>query len=896
MNIMEDISNGNNTHLPLSALRLLVPPIRLMSAAAWQTVQQKVVADYGVLADFASVVTDFVPELITQRQRAQLILGLRARLILDLCECDATANFDIVQPHLERIQTLIEKWVTEDDATTMPNSEFVDLIYSMLKDPDKREHFFQNIFPVEFGPSFDETLHALMWLFLSRLEKFLPLQTFELVASMLSEVSSILVDSMENVSQCEDLKTLLQYRKDLGHLDCNDSSLDGVCIISALKCSSVEATETPKTLIQDNILDYAVSCTPDFLPHTVEISTDADHQKSEMETEKDNWTPVSNGPAMLLGDNSRSNDNTGHSQSREEYAPHLLKKCHVQLERLKIPLCSQFRPERKNRGRRMKKILLKEKRGLGEETFDAHKKPKSPDWAPLEVSDSEDSSSFQHLSYMAPVSNCSEEDSWSYYSEENSRRKTTSSSPSLADSWSSYSEEDSLHKTVISSPSLADSWSYYSDDASSIVDPVSSFAEDDSLSGCSNKDHRFIDPINVSASSIPAVKATAPKRVRKVLCFICKEQVTTVLRKHMRTHFPTGDYACPQCNRRFKLMASLKIHMQRTCYEYNQQQVDPEKPDELNNLYKCDKCQKAFRYKVSLDKHKVTHNVLYCNVCRKVLRDAEMLARHKVSHTRFQCTRCEESFTHFLPLQCHFVNIHEISRPFKCNQCLKIVPKLRTLIQHEWTHTGHLPFQCAQCNFRFRSDAELIHHQRVHTKEKPYLCSECGKTFAQTSNLSRHYKLIHGEFRNMRRYACSQCDKSFKERGALIKHQRSKHLNELFRHPCPYCGKMVSMNTLARHKLMHTGERPFKCTVAECDKFFRSTSEVKRHVLYHHSTDRPYKCGVCEKAFVKMCYLTAHAKTHSGVKPFVCHICGKAFPKLYSMQRHKNLVHTFVPH
>uniref|UniRef100_A0A665X2Q1 C2H2-type domain-containing protein n=1 Tax=Echeneis naucrates TaxID=173247 RepID=A0A665X2Q1_ECHNA len=106
---------------------------------------------------------------------------------------------------------------------------------------------------------------------------------------------------------------------------------------------------------------------------------------------------------------------------------------------------------------------------------------------------------------------------------------------------------------------------------------------------------------------------------------------------------------------------------------------------------------------------------------------------------------------------------------------------------------------------------------------------------------------------------------------------------------------MVSASTL-KHKLIHTGEKPFKCTVPDCDKSFRSTSEVKKHVLIQHTTERPYKCDVCGKGFIRMFLLRSHAKIHSGEKPFVCHICGKAFPKLYSMQRHKNLIHRFVTH
>lgn len=66
--------------IPLSALRLLVPPIRLVSAAIWQTVEQKIVSDYGLLEEFVFMVTEIVPQILSTRQRAELILGLRARV------------------------------------------------------------------------------------------------------------------------------------------------------------------------------------------------------------------------------------------------------------------------------------------------------------------------------------------------------------------------------------------------------------------------------------------------------------------------------------------------------------------------------------------------------------------------------------------------------------------------------------------------------------------------------------------------------------------------------------------------------------------------------------------------------------------------------------------------
>ncbi|MEQ2171905.1 hypothetical protein GOODEAATRI_015374 [Goodea atripinnis] len=131
--------------LPLTALRLLVPPLRLASAAIWQTVQRKVVADYGILEEFVSMVTDIIPELLTRHQRAQLTLGLRARLILALCHQENAPDCDLVEPHLDRMEMLIRSWLKEVGGSNpeVSHLDFVDLVKKFLSSPDEREHFFQ---------------------------------------------------------------------------------------------------------------------------------------------------------------------------------------------------------------------------------------------------------------------------------------------------------------------------------------------------------------------------------------------------------------------------------------------------------------------------------------------------------------------------------------------------------------------------------------------------------------------------------------------------------------------------------------------------------------------------------------------------------------------------------
>ncbi|KAJ8271072.1 hypothetical protein GJAV_G00122430 [Gymnothorax javanicus] len=63
--------------LPVPSLHLMVPPLRLHSAAMWQVLQRQDMLHYGKVEEFVSAVMEAFPELLNESQRTELILGLQ---------------------------------------------------------------------------------------------------------------------------------------------------------------------------------------------------------------------------------------------------------------------------------------------------------------------------------------------------------------------------------------------------------------------------------------------------------------------------------------------------------------------------------------------------------------------------------------------------------------------------------------------------------------------------------------------------------------------------------------------------------------------------------------------------------------------------------------------------
>ncbi|KAM9401984.1 uncharacterized protein ACWYII_029308 isoform 1-T1 [Salvelinus alpinus] len=232
------IDPASEQDLHLFSLRLLVPPLRLMSAFMWQVAQERNVMQYGKLEEFVTLVTEMVPELLSSRQRTQLILGLRARMVLELCRSKDTADLLTIQAHLDIINTLTEKSLHKEshgDELEAADCNFVELVQTLLEDPSEREHFFQEVFPVHYGPRYDTALQTLMWEFLSRLEELLPVPDLTQTTAWLSAAPSVLEGCGHTVFDPEQLKTVLQHHQRHGNLNkCHVSKYTADTILSTL--------------------------------------------------------------------------------------------------------------------------------------------------------------------------------------------------------------------------------------------------------------------------------------------------------------------------------------------------------------------------------------------------------------------------------------------------------------------------------------------------------------------------------------------------------------------------------------------------------------------------------------------------------------------------------------
>ncbi|XP_055944406.1 zinc finger protein 605-like [Argiope bruennichi] len=261
-----------------------------------------------------------------------------------------------------------------------------------------------------------------------------------------------------------------------------------------------------------------------------------------------------------------------------------------------------------------------------------------------------------------------------------------------------------------------------------------------------------------------------------------------------------------------------------------------------------------------------------------------------------------------------------VRTPYKCQYCPKIFPFKSTLNIHERSHTGEKPFQCDKCPQSFKRKDSLFYH-KVKNKHIIYFLSKNERKWNSGTQATNQMTIVisiahdlscHQKWSlNRQEFCCrneaflsnldllprwcgeepaqgppSSSDRIQKLKEAVCEqnlHQvLMSHVNKGRCHSCPHCSRSFPCKSkLKRHILMHTGEKPFKCSV--CKQSFRRKEGLRYHQHEAHkrslSKGKVHKCPHCPKHFQFKYQVTQHLPVHTGERPFRCPICNQSFQR-----------------
>nr|XP_020455124.1 zinc finger protein 813-like isoform X2 [Monopterus albus] len=898
MDVLGSLEKISDPGLPLSSLRLLVPPLQLLSAAMWQLVKQKDVMNYERVQEFVFMVTEAVPGLVSHRQRAQLILGLRARFILELCKGSARGSVDsqVIQSYLDRLPLISTNTDYRDAEVKTAESTFTALVQSLLKDPVERAYFFQEVFPVEYGPHYDAALQVLLWELLSKLEKLFPVPDLKQTAAWLTFTPSVLEECVQSTP--EELSSVLEHYKSSGLLKmpCGPSSTIGSCIMSALSIPPSQKTNISVGL--ESIHNYANILNPVTFVGADQYSVMAVYTELEVgasevdevieSTEVQVQTDFYEEEIVAV-----STDNTNSEEATSLRAEEMSETVDVAkaLETLtktfalrKESLCQDVLTGKSNNS------SLNEEAGSGNAT-DERKTTEGSERSDQSCDKSEIVEEMKDD--IPPRGTESSIDTSCSDLNDNCKSVSVHEETTEVSSEISETQQSSSSANIRRSSRLQMKTCKFKKLPKDIIDEPEMSQADASV-----------------APSVIAIKGTDKGD---------SGEMTSIIFTCSRCPFHNSDKNSPP---HFH-MQSVRTEVYRTL-SGARFTPSPSSSDEIFTSIKLfpkgnteTAEQPESQSKANVSQSQSRQKALTCEACGKMFTRTSDVRRHQLTHTGerpFHCSRCDRTFQHSWDLAKHESKRHGVAISFSCQLCRSSFANLRALtVHHKKSHSqeSQLPQICSICSQSFPTSCELLEHRKSHVTSKRYICQQCGegfdsllarsqhrqmhqvkhqfkcphceKTYTRRSDVKRHLSNHTGE----RPYQCNQCNKRFSLRFMLMKHLRVHTGERPFQ--CSHCPKRFTLvSVLARHERMHTGEKPFLCS--QCGKGFLSQGELSKHHR-SHVDDRPYSCLQCDKRFKSKKTQQEHIISHTGARPFPCTYCGKGFTKPYALTRH-NLIHT----